>query len=62
MLGLAHILLGIRFVTMSGMSAYAMQKMMHHKNNNVTMGYVAMWGNELIEQNDKHNPLNNLDI
>jgi len=21
-----------------------------------------MWGNELKEQNDKHNPLNNLDI
>ncbi|WP_255452131.1 tyrosine-type recombinase/integrase [Sporosarcina sp. ANT_H38] len=49
-------------LAMSGMSAFAIQKMMRHKNINVTMRYVAMWGNELKEQNDKHNPLNNLDI
>jgi len=49
-------------LAMSGMSAFAIQKMMRHKNINVTMRYVAMWGNELKEQNDKHNPLNNLNI
>ncbi|MCH4826637.1 tyrosine-type recombinase/integrase [Planococcus halocryophilus] len=49
-------------LAMSGMSAFAIQKMMRHKNINVTMRYVAMWGNELKEQNDKHNPLNKLDI
>ena len=47
---------------MIGMSAFAIQKMMRHKNINVTMRYVAMWGNELKEQNDKHIRLNNLDL
>lgn len=49
-------------LAMSGMSAFAIQKLMRHKNINVTMRYVAMWGNELREQNDKYNPLNKLDI
>ena len=49
-------------LAMSGMSAFAIQKMMRHENIAVTMRYVAMWGNELKEQNDKHNPLNTLDI
>ncbi|PAE06452.1 integrase [Terribacillus saccharophilus] len=49
-------------LAMSGMSAFAIQKMMRHENIAVTMRYVAMWGNELKEQNDKFNPLNNLDI
>lgn len=49
-------------LAMSGMSAFAIQKMMRHANISVTMKYVAMWGNELREQAEKHNPLNNLDI
>lgn len=49
-------------LAMSGMSAFAIQKMMRHESINVTMRYVAMWGNELKDQNDVHNPLNNLDI
>ena len=49
-------------LAMSGMSAFAIQKMMRHKNIIVEMRYVAMWGNELKEQNDLHNPLNNLDV
>lgn len=49
-------------LAMSGMSAFAIQKMMRHENIAVTMRYVAMWGNELKEQNDKYNPLNNLDF
>lgn len=49
-------------LAMSGMSAFAIQKMMRHTNITTTMRYVAMWGNELKEENDKHNPLNNLDI
>lgn len=49
-------------LAMSGMSAFAIQKMMRHENINVTMRYVAMWGNDLKDQNDVHNPLNNLDI
>ncbi|HDR3653089.1 TPA: tyrosine-type recombinase/integrase [Bacillus anthracis] len=49
-------------LAMSGMSAFAIQKLMRHKNIAVTMRYVAMWGNELREQNDKYNPLNTLNI
>ena len=49
-------------LAMSGMSAFAIQKLMRHQNINVTMKYVAMWGNDLKEQNEKFNPLNNLDI
>nr|WP_084362136.1 tyrosine-type recombinase/integrase [Robertmurraya korlensis] len=49
-------------LAMSGMSAFAIQKLMRHQNIAVTMKYVAMWGNELREQNDKYNPLNSLDI
>lgn len=49
-------------LAMSGMSAFAIQKLMRHQNISVTMRYVAMWGNELREQNDRFNPLNNLDV
>jgi integrase/recombinase XerD len=49
-------------LAMSGMSAFAIQKLMRHQNIAVTMRYVAMWGNELREQNDKYNPLNSLDV
>lgn len=49
-------------LAMSGMSAFAIQKMMRHENIAVTMRYVAMWGNDLREQNDKFNPLNNIDF
>ena len=49
-------------LAMSGMSAFAIQKLLRHQNIAVTMRYVAMWGNDLREQNDKFNPLNNLDI
>lgn len=46
----------------SGMSTFAVQKMMRHSSISVTQKYAAMWGNDLKEQNDKYNPLNNLDI
>jgi integrase/recombinase XerD len=49
-------------LAMSGMSAFAIQKVMRHKSIAVTMRYVAMWGNELKKENEKHNPLNSLDI
>lgn len=49
-------------LAMSGMSAFAIQKMMRHQNISTTMRYVAMWGNELKLENEKHNPLNNLDL
>jgi integrase/recombinase XerD len=49
-------------LAMSGMSAFGIQKLMRHQNITVTMKYVAMWGNELREQNDRFNPLNELEI
>lgn len=49
-------------LAMSGMNAFAIQKLMSHQNIAVTMRYVAMWGNEFRKQNDKYNPLNSLDV
>lgn len=46
----------------SGMSTFAVQRMMRHSSIAITEKYAAMWGNDLKEQNDKYNPLNNLDI
>lgn len=46
----------------SGMSTFAVQRLMRHSSIAVTERYAAMWGNDLREQNDKYNPLNNLDI
>jgi len=47
---------------MSGMDVFTLQKMLRHSKLDVTMRYVALWGTALKEQNDKYNPLNNLDI
>lgn len=49
-------------LAISGMSSFAIQQIMRHKNIAVTMRYVAMWGNELRDQNDRYNPLNNLNL
>lgn len=46
----------------SGMSTFAVQRLMRHSSISVTERYAAMWGNDLREQNDKYNPLNDLDI
>lgn len=46
----------------AGMPTFAVQKMMRHSSIAVTEKYAAMWGNALREQNDKYNPLNDLDI
>lgn len=50
-----------RLVT-AGMSPFAVQRMMRHKNITVTMRYANMWGEELRQQNEEFNPLNNLNI
>lgn len=47
---------------MSGMSTFAIQKLMRHSSIAVTEKYSAMWGNDLKEQNDRFNPLNNLEV
>jgi len=46
----------------SGMSPFAIQKMMRHENITVTMRYVNLWSEQLRKLNDEHNPLNNLSI
>jgi integrase/recombinase XerD len=49
-------------LAMSGMSAFAIQRLMRHQSISVTMRYVALWGNELRKENDRYNPLNSLDV
>lgn len=49
-------------LAMSGASPFAIQRLMRHENIQTTMRYVAMWGNDLRNQNDEHNPLNNFDF
>lgn len=46
----------------SGMSTFAVQRLMRHSSIAVTEKYAAMWGNDLREQNNRFNPLNNLNI
>jgi integrase/recombinase XerD len=49
-------------LAMSGASPFAIQKLMRHTNIQTTMRYVAMWGNDLREQSDAHNPLNKFEL
>ena len=49
-------------LTMSGMPVFAIQKLMRHEHIQTTMHYVNLWGSELKQENDKHNPLNNFDF
>lgn len=49
-------------LAISGMSVFAIQKLMRHKSINQTMKYVAMWGDELKGENDKFNPINKIDL
>ncbi|MGE7217139.1 tyrosine-type recombinase/integrase [Priestia koreensis] len=46
----------------SGMSTFAVQRLMRHSSLLVTQRYAAMWGKDLKEQNDKFNPLNTLEV
>ncbi|MBM0064754.1 tyrosine-type recombinase/integrase [Alkalicoccobacillus gibsonii] len=46
----------------SGMSTYSVQKLMRHTNIAMTERYGRMWGNDLVEENEKHSPLNTIDI
>ncbi|MGG2111056.1 tyrosine-type recombinase/integrase [Lysinibacillus pakistanensis] len=47
---------------MNGMDVFSLQKILRHKNISITQRYLALWGTALQEQNNKFNPLNNMDI
>lgn len=46
----------------SGASVATIQKILRHANVSMTLRYFALWGTALKEQNDIHNPLNNIDL
>jgi site-specific recombinase XerD len=47
---------------MSGMDVFSLQKMLRHTELSMTEKYLSLWGTALKDVNDKHNPLNNIDI
>lgn len=47
---------------MSGVNAFAVQKLMRHEHIQTTQRYVNLWGSHLKQENDKHNPLNKFDF
>jgi len=47
---------------MNGGDVFSLQKILRHKSLSMTEKYLAMWGTALHAQNEKYNPLNNMDI
>ncbi|WP_307587218.1 tyrosine-type recombinase/integrase [Paenibacillus wynnii] len=47
---------------MAGCDIGTIQKLLRHSNISMTLKYFSLWGTALAEQNEKFNPLNNMDI
>jgi len=47
---------------MSGCDVLTLQKLLRHNQLSMTQRYVALWGTALHELNNRHNPLNSLNI